>query len=397
MTLLTTLHQKTAAAGTRVILLRHGQSTYNAAKRHQGCCDDSVLTATGRLTAYQSGLLLRQLNLNTCYVSPLQRAQETAQEVLAAIATATDQPPEVIVHPALREVSLPLWEGLPYQVVREQFAVEYRRWKEQPDRFQMMLQSEELQTARESPISARVIQHHYPLLDLYDRAHQFWREILPYYDGETLLVVAHSGTIRALISTALGIAPSYFHRLQQSNCGISVLQFPKIWEQPTCLEVMNSTAHLGEALPKLKEGKQGLRLLVVPAEGETTRTQALAQRLNAVEIDFCLCDDRQRSQQAVKQLLPAPNRVQTSVVSEESLRAWHQVLLAQRPARPAVGAITERPWTALIVAHPAIALQLISQMLGVRFQHLHLIPDTLSVIHYPQTLNNPVLQAMNLD
>ncbi|MGF1936714.1 MAG: histidine phosphatase family protein [Nostoc sp. ChiQUE02] len=35
-----------------MILVRHGQSTYNAQKRYQGSCDDSVLTDKERSDTY---------------------------------------------------------------------------------------------------------------------------------------------------------------------------------------------------------------------------------------------------------------------------------------------------------------------------------------------------------
>jgi phosphoserine phosphatase len=386
-----------SALSTRVILMRHGQSTYNAAKRHQGSSDDSVLTEKGRITAYQTGLLLRELEISTIYVSPLQRTQETAQEVVDAIATETDRLPTVIEHPALKEISLPLWEGLPYQVVREQFTEDYRRWKEHPDQFQMMVHSDNDLPQKGSLTLASLTKHRYPVLELYDRAQQFWREILPRHIGKTLLIVSHAGTNRALISTAIGMAPSRFHTLQQSNCGVSVLHFSNALKQPTCLEVMNSTDHLGEVLPKLKEGKQGLRLLIVPSsEANSDRIQILKKRLETVEIDFSISNDLDASQRTVEQLLQNhPETVQIPVLREDFAQVWQQALLSHRPQMSPAPNPT-RPLTALVVAKEAIALRFLSQLLESQPQHLYLTPDTLTVIHYPQTSNTPVLQAMNI-
>lgn len=382
----------TSGTATRVILMRHGQSTYNAEKRHQGSSDDAVLTAKGRVTAYQTGLLLRQLAIQAVYVSPLQRTQETAAEVMSAIATDTDRLPDIIPHSGLKEISLPLWEGLPYQVVRSEFAEDYRRWKAQPDQFQMQVQRISAQTG--SVTLANLAR--YPVRELYDRTQQFWQQILPRHRGETLLVVSHAGTNRALISTALGIAPSRFHLLQQSNCGISVLQFPNADPQLPHLAALNSTDHLREVLPKLKEGKQGLRLLVVAASGANhDRIQALAARLATVTIDFSITNDLNDSQATLNQLLQHhPNTVQLQVLREDFPQAWQQILtsrhLQTRSPEP-----QDQPLTALVVVRTAIALRLLSQLLEIHPQSLHLIPDTLSVIHYPQ-LQTPVLQALNI-
>lgn len=67
---------------TRVILVRHGQSTYNAQKRYQGSCDDSVLTEKGHSDAYRTGVALKTIKLDAVYTSPLRRTQETTAEIL---------------------------------------------------------------------------------------------------------------------------------------------------------------------------------------------------------------------------------------------------------------------------------------------------------------------------
>ncbi|HEY9816043.1 MAG TPA: histidine phosphatase family protein, partial [Candidatus Obscuribacterales bacterium] len=108
----------------------------------------------------------------------------------------------------------------------------------------------------------------YPLLDLFDQATQFWKDTLPHHAGQTILVVAHSGINRVLIATALGLQPEHYVRLYQSNCGISVLNFPDGWGEPAQLESMNLTTHLGKPLPAIRAGQGGFRLLLV-RHGET--------------------------------------------------------------------------------------------------------------------------------
>jgi probable phosphoglycerate mutase len=76
--------------GTRVILVRHGESTYNALGLYQGSSDESVLTEAGCHTARQTGAFLRGLAIDAIYTSSLQRAQETAREMLAVMAPVVD-------------------------------------------------------------------------------------------------------------------------------------------------------------------------------------------------------------------------------------------------------------------------------------------------------------------
>lgn len=394
-------NQMTSSPGTRVILMRHGRSTYNEEKRHQGSNDDSVLTEAGRISAYQTGLHLRGVNISTVYVSPLQRAQETAREVMAAIATETDQLPTVITHSALKEISLPLWERLPYRVVQKLFAEDYRCWKEQPHQFQMIDYLETASFQKHAPTLTSLAEHRYPVLELYDRTQRFWQDILPLHANQTLLIIAHAGTNRALISTAINMPPKCFHTLQQSNCGISILRFSNSSnpaEQTAYLEVMNSTDHLGEILPKLKEGKQGLRLLVVPSNGANPdRIQMLAKRLETVEIDFSIGNDLDNSQQTIEQILHHhPRTVQLQVMREDFPQTWQQVLMSRHSQTSPLETKENRPLTALLVARETIVLRFLTQVLNIHPQSLNLMPDSLTVIHYPQLLSTSVLQAMNI-
>lgn len=102
---------------TRVIIVRHGQSTYNRLKLIQGRCDESVLTDKGETDARQVGATLSSLSVDAIYSSPLQRAKQTA-EIIQAFLPGT---PELQVADNLMEVDLPLWEKRRRQDVQERF------------------------------------------------------------------------------------------------------------------------------------------------------------------------------------------------------------------------------------------------------------------------------------
>ena len=46
-------------------------------------------------------------------------------------------------------------------------------------------------------------------------------------EGNNILVVGHNAINQALVCTAVGLGPSNFRRLVQSNCGTSVLDFAR--------------------------------------------------------------------------------------------------------------------------------------------------------------------------
>jgi len=221
----------------------------------QGHCDLSNLTEAGRLGARQVGIALQELPITAAYSSPLQRARETA-ELIVANTSNGHHGLSLTFKDTLKEINLVQWEGLTFEEVEERFPDGYRDWRQQPHRLRMEL---------DTPDGPKEF---YPVPALYDQARQFWQDVLPRHSGETILVVAHSGINRCLINTAIGLGPEYYQSLQQSNCGISILNFAGELGGPVQLESLNLTSHLGDPLPKRKKGQHGPRFLLV-RHGET--------------------------------------------------------------------------------------------------------------------------------
>ena len=195
---------------------------------------------------------LQDIRFDAVYSSPLQRAKQTAEIIVSELASSDRPAPTSEPLELLREIDLPLWEGLLRQEVKDKYAEDYRIWKESPHELCM-------KTAQGD---------HFPVLALHDQAKKFWKEILTRHQDQTILVVAHNGINRCLLSTALDISPERYHCIQQSNCGISVLNFSSNLGDPVQLESMNLTAHMGEKMPKPRPGHKGPRLLLV-RHGET--------------------------------------------------------------------------------------------------------------------------------
>ena len=93
-----------------IYLVRHGQTEFNLARRHQGHVD-SPLTALGREQACRVGDTLAGLRIppETLIVSsPLGRALQTAR--LVALSAGIDS--EILLDPDLMEIGMGSWEGL---------------------------------------------------------------------------------------------------------------------------------------------------------------------------------------------------------------------------------------------------------------------------------------------
>jgi len=439
--ILSLLEDKTLT--TRVIIVRHGQSNYNTERRIQGRSDVSILTEKGRDDARKVAAALSRLTFAAVYTSPLQRAKQTAQVILDDLTTSRVK--NLQTSAQLMEIDLPLWEGMLLQEVREKFPEDYRCWQERPHELMMVVPPE---GTRE----------HFPVLALYEQARQFWQETLPRHSGETILIVGHNGINRALLSTALGISPSRYHSIQQSNCGISVLNFAGGLGQPVQLESMNQTAHLGEILPSLRRNHQGQRLLLA-RHGETdwnrqTRFQGgidvplndngrqqshkAAELLKDVPIDFAVSSPMLRPKETAQIILKYHPSVELELkdgLREISHGLWEGKLeveieqaypgelhrwrqepdKVQMPAGENLQQVCERSvaaWqsilasvenqikTGLVVAHDATNKVLLCHILGLELEHFWNFRQgngAVSVIDYPQGLAGlPVLQAMNI-
>jgi phosphoserine phosphatase len=382
---------------TRVILVRHGQSNYNAEKRYQGSSDDSILTNLGLTQARQVGQILANEPIDAVYTSPLRRTQQTATEIVNQLLPNSALP--IIQHEALREIDLPDWEGLTFTHVQKEFPEAYQTWIEQPQLFQ--LQTSELQPldkSKTSPI-ALLSKPTFPVQDLYDRSRQFWQMLLPRQVGKTILIVSHGGTIRALMSTALGIPIEQFHHLQQSNAGITRLEFRHSdipsQEPIATLQSMNQTHHLHEVLPKPKHGKQGLRLILLPTEYLNDQcNKTIANLLQSTSISFSLSSPESSTEHAKNILIHHPKTLQFEVSREHFLIQWQMMISNQHDRLRQHDPKT--PMNALIIA-PKLSLQiLISQALRLNVESsIGLLPEHFSSLFYPAKFNHPVLQSLN--
>ncbi|MBD2259935.1 histidine phosphatase family protein [Pseudanabaena sp. FACHB-2040] len=241
---------------TRVIIVRHGQSSYNQLKLIQGHCDESSLTPAGEDQAVRVGQALAGIPFDAVWSSPLQRARKTAELIVGELRQTLADIPTPQQSDDLKEISLPLWEGLSFTDAEANYPEEYRAWRQDP-----------LNLVMQVPGEAGTVAF-YPVREVHQQAERFWQHLLAHHAGQTVLVIAHSAINRALIATAIGLGPAGHNSLHQANCAISVLNFSDGWGSAVQLESMNLTSHMGEPVPQMRHGHQGPRLLLV-RHGET--------------------------------------------------------------------------------------------------------------------------------
>ncbi|KAL6976398.1 2-carboxy-D-arabinitol-1-phosphatase [Sarracenia purpurea var. burkii] len=204
-------------AAKRVVLVRHGQSTWNEEGRIQGSSDFSVLTQKGESQAETSRQMLIDDAFDVCFSSPLTRSKRTAEIIWGT------RKEQIITESDLREIDLYSFQGLLKHEGKAKFGAAYRQWQIDAANFN--------------------IDGHYPVRELWDRARSCWNKILT-HECRSVLVVAHNAVNQALVATAIGLGTEYFRILLQSNCGVSVLDFTPQLEGGSpyiCLNRLNQT------------------------------------------------------------------------------------------------------------------------------------------------------------
>jgi 2,3-bisphosphoglycerate-dependent phosphoglycerate mutase len=154
---------------TRICLLRHGETAWNAEHRLQGQIDVD-LNATGVAQAQAAGRWLRGSGVVALYSSDLARAWHTATSVGAALNLAPDP------LPALRERRYGAFEGLTYDEAKARYPVEYRQYE-----------------ARHA--DWRAPDGGESLLDVHARVTACLRELVVRHAGMCIAAVTHGGVL----------------------------------------------------------------------------------------------------------------------------------------------------------------------------------------------------------
>lgn len=181
----------------RIVLWRHGRTSWNAERRFQGQTD-IALDDEGIAQAERAAGLLVHLQPDRIVSSDLSRALSTAQ----ALASLTEL--GVTVDPRLRETHAGEWEGLHRPLLMERFGDAVSRWASDSH-------------ARPGGGETRV--------EVADRMVQAIGEYLAELpDGGTLVVATHGGSARAAIGALLELPPENWACLGVlSNCAWSIL------------------------------------------------------------------------------------------------------------------------------------------------------------------------------
>jgi len=214
---------------SKLILTRHGQSVWNAENRFTGWVDVD-LSQQGILEAKQSGVLIKNLNINidTSYTSFLKRAIKTLEVILEE----NNLKLELNTSWEINERHYGSLTGLNKEETKkkigeEQFKKYRRSWDISPPPMPEYDKNQSLF----SPLNANIPQDRIPLTeslkDTYNRVIPFFEsKIKPgLQNNKNIIIAAHGNSLRALCKKLFNISDQKINELEIPTGNPLVVKF----------------------------------------------------------------------------------------------------------------------------------------------------------------------------
>ena len=207
---------------TRLCIVRHGETAWNAEHRVQGQLD-IPLNGVGLRQAEAVGKVLGAERFDVIYSSDLSRALQTAQPTASALGM------KIISDRDLRERHYGIFERQTYAEVKLKHAAEYARFAARDPEFGFV-SGESLKdfSTRSIAVVSRLAQRH---------------------EGQNVLVFTHGGVLDELYRHINGVPASAARDFGIPNCGLNRVEFAlSRWQ----IQAWADVAHLENALDDLR-------------------------------------------------------------------------------------------------------------------------------------------------
>ena len=181
----------------RLILVRHGQTEWNADGRYQGQ-SNVALSALGRKQAECLAERFPAQRPDAIYASDLDRARETAECVGKKFGIS------VRPEPAFRELSFGDWEGLTYQEISTRWPEEAKKLFTAPDEL--------------------IIPHGETFQELQERALKKIEALYKEHIDQTVGIFAHGAINKTILAGLMHIPLHYLWSLRQDNTAVNILR-----------------------------------------------------------------------------------------------------------------------------------------------------------------------------
>ncbi len=196
--------------------MRHGQTDHNNNRRVAGYTDIE-LNDEGRLQVRKLGERLVKEEINAVYTSDLKRAVDTAE------AAVSGRDIEIIKTEELREMNFGAAEEMTFTELREQFP--------------------EIAGSVMNFAAGLSFPGGETFAEFATRACGFLKRLEDYKEDETVLIVAHGGTLKVLICELLGIDQSHWYQMGIENASLSIVN---TYDSRTILNLLNDTSYLND-------------------------------------------------------------------------------------------------------------------------------------------------------
>ena len=203
---------------TKLILVRHGQTSWNQSRRMQGGNQDTVLDAEGERQCRCLAQRLKKENIQVVYSSPLSRAMGTAQWI------AGSHDLDVIEEPAFREMNCGTLEGAEIKDIGPRLQELINGGNEDALLFKNCggESCDQLQSRAWTAILEKVEKHQ---------------------DG-TIVVVSHYFVIASILCAAVGIPATQLGRFRMGATSVCIVGFDSYGP---FLSLFNDRSHLTPA------------------------------------------------------------------------------------------------------------------------------------------------------
>lgn len=209
----------------RVLLVRHGETPWNAEGRYQGQTD-IPLSEVGEEQARKLGARLADVAITRAVASPLLRARRTAELALGGARESM-----LTTDVGLQEIHHGEWEGKLAHEIADGDGERFAAWRNAPESV-LMPGGESLD---------HVLERAWPALQ---------RACAGLADDDTLLLVAHDAVNRVLLCRVLGIPLSKLWGFRQAPTTLNLLEGVDVdhLEVVRLNDCSHTTALFGEAV-----------------------------------------------------------------------------------------------------------------------------------------------------
>ncbi len=419
----------------RLVLVRHGLSSFNKEGLIQGRTNESYLSDEGYKQAQLTGKILNEIKFDKIYSSPLTRAAETAKEIEKCFKKNFN----IHYDNNLLEVDLDKWSGLTINEIRSKYKDSYDLWKLDPEKLE--LQKEDNSTYK-------------PIQDLFEQAKEFIYKLKKENkNNQNVLIIAHNAILRCLILYLLKKPPGGFRKIKLDNASISIINISESEDSfNTQVECINQTSHLNKKFPN----KNGKSRIILIRHGETDwnkegrfqgqidiplnergKDQSLKASKYLQEIKFtkAFSSSMKRPYETAKIILGEENKIEIKEIKDlveishglwegklekeiketwpEILKKWHSkpesIIMPEGESIKQVSERSISAWnnicesqqdndTTLVVAHDAVNKTLICNILGLDYSNIWMIKQGNGGITVIDIVNKNeyILSALNL-